>query len=87
MKSIIKELARRQIISLLVEGGKEIYSSFLSYNLVDELKVFMAMKIFGRGESWFSGTKKNNTKLEVINFEKIGSDILLTIVPESYQTV
>lgn len=47
--SLLKTLARRQISSVLVEGGAETITSFLRLGLVDRLVVFIAPKVLGRG--------------------------------------
>lgn len=46
---LLKTLARRQISSVLVEGGAETITSFLRLGLADRLVVFIAPKVLGRG--------------------------------------
>ncbi len=84
LKSALKQLAANQIASLLVEGGSEIYSSFIKEKLYDEISLFIAPKFLGNGLSVIKniGVKniKDAQKLRVKNVEKIGSDVLLSLV-------
>lgn len=47
LKRVLQELHRRDIISLLVEGGSRLSASFLGAALVDKLLVFIAPRLFG----------------------------------------
>jgi len=84
LKSILKELAKLQIISLLVEGGSKIYSSFLKQNLFDDIYLFTSPKILGSGLKTFSELKSNKlndaVKLNIRQTQKIGDDLLIELV-------
>lgn len=41
------------IASILIEGGSQIFSSFLNDGLIDELHLFIAPKVIGKGKSSF----------------------------------
>lgn len=47
LKACLRELARRGVTNLLVEGGASVLSSFLKAGLVDEANVFVAPKLIG----------------------------------------
>jgi len=49
LQALLKTLARRQISSLLVEGGAEVITSFLRLSLADKLVVIIAPKLTGSG--------------------------------------
>lgn len=49
LQNLLKELGRRNIHSILVEGGSKIITSFLKKRLADRLVVIIAPKIIGRG--------------------------------------
>lgn len=49
LKNILKELYSRNIISLFVEGGAKLLSSFLDLSLWDEARVFQSRETFGNG--------------------------------------
>lgn len=84
LKSVIKELSELQIISVLVEGGSKIFSSFIKQNLFDDIHLFVSPKILGGGLKTFSeiGSKKlsDALKLSIRNSQKLGDDILIELV-------
>jgi diaminohydroxyphosphoribosylaminopyrimidine deaminase/5-amino-6-(5-phosphoribosylamino)uracil reductase len=49
IKKLLVELGRRQVSSLLVEGGAAIITSFLKEKLADRLVIIVAPKILGSG--------------------------------------
>jgi diaminohydroxyphosphoribosylaminopyrimidine deaminase/5-amino-6-(5-phosphoribosylamino)uracil reductase len=51
LKQALKELAQRNITSVLVEGGNKIFTSFIKNNLFDEILLFLSPKILGKGLS------------------------------------
>jgi diaminohydroxyphosphoribosylaminopyrimidine deaminase/5-amino-6-(5-phosphoribosylamino)uracil reductase len=57
MKELLRELGRRGVLSLLVEGGAETHAAFMEAGLVDRLYVVMApLAIGGRAApSWLGG--------------------------------
>ncbi len=54
--------------SIMVEGGAEILSCFLKYNLIDELRLYLAPIIIGEGKSPFEKFRINALK-EAVRFE------------------
>ncbi|NPV03726.1 MAG: bifunctional diaminohydroxyphosphoribosylaminopyrimidine deaminase/5-amino-6-(5-phosphoribosylamino)uracil reductase RibD [Syntrophaceae bacterium] len=49
LAAVLEELGRREISSLLVEGGAGVLTSFIREGLADRLIVISAPKIFGKG--------------------------------------
>lgn len=49
LKSLLKELGKRDIISVMVEGGPDIITSLLKAELVDKMIIITAPKILGNG--------------------------------------
>jgi len=84
LKSVLKELSKLQIISIMVEGGSKIYSSFIKQNLFDDIYLFVSPKILGSGLKTFSEFKSKNlgdaAKLNVRRTQKIGDDLLIELV-------
>ncbi len=84
LKQALKELAKLNIASILVEGGSKVFTSFVSQNLYDELVLFIAPKILGEGLSAIGnlGIKsiRKALKLRINNVEKLGDDILIELV-------
>lgn len=49
LKDLLKKLAEKNISSLFVEGGPQIWQSFLDQGLVDQIQLFTAKKKFEKG--------------------------------------
>ena len=84
LKSILKELAKMNISSILVEGGKEVFTSFIRKNLFDDIMLFVTPKLMGCGIPLLGNINKRNIKnalkLRVRNTEKIGDDFLIELI-------
>ncbi|HEX9251575.1 MAG TPA: bifunctional diaminohydroxyphosphoribosylaminopyrimidine deaminase/5-amino-6-(5-phosphoribosylamino)uracil reductase RibD [Ignavibacteriaceae bacterium] len=84
LKSVLKELAKLQLISVLVEGGSKVYSSFIKKNLYDDIYLFVSPKILGGGLNTFSEMNINKlgdaAKLNINHIQKIGDDLLIELV-------
>ncbi|MBQ3337409.1 MAG: bifunctional diaminohydroxyphosphoribosylaminopyrimidine deaminase/5-amino-6-(5-phosphoribosylamino)uracil reductase RibD [Selenomonadaceae bacterium] len=84
LKILMSELARREITSVLVEGGGTIHFSMLKEKLVDKIFAFVAPKILGGENSLTAvagaGFEKLSDAVELKNFtaQKLGEDFLLS---------
>ncbi|GAB6100695.1 bifunctional diaminohydroxyphosphoribosylaminopyrimidine deaminase/5-amino-6-(5-phosphoribosylamino)uracil reductase RibD [Halanaerocella petrolearia] len=85
---LLDKLGRREIISLLVEGGSQINTSFWEAELVDKLYYFIAPKIIG-GEDAVSvvggqgvDQVKSGVRIKDKEIQEIGEDILMIGYPE-----
>ncbi|MDY7229933.1 bifunctional diaminohydroxyphosphoribosylaminopyrimidine deaminase/5-amino-6-(5-phosphoribosylamino)uracil reductase RibD [Hyalangium rubrum] len=82
LKALLTRLAQEGLNHVLVEGGAEMYGSFLRDRLADELALFLAPKLIGsQGLSWAGdlGVKVMAEALTLKNatFEQLGEDLLL----------
>jgi len=75
------------IVSVMLEAGPAVLTSFLRSMLIDKFKIFIAPKIIG-GDSGFDmfgktgiDKIKDSIKLEFDSFNKSGDDILVTAYP------
>ncbi len=75
-RDILKELGKREIASLLIEGGARIASSALNAGIVDKILLFYAPEFLGEGLSFTQNLLKP-IRLKSYRLEKIGKDILL----------
>jgi diaminohydroxyphosphoribosylaminopyrimidine deaminase/5-amino-6-(5-phosphoribosylamino)uracil reductase len=77
-----KKLGQEGITSLLVEGGSEIFSSFLRARLVDKVAFFIAPKILGDGLEAINKvgieSLTNCLMIEEMRNKRIGEDVLIT---------
>jgi diaminohydroxyphosphoribosylaminopyrimidine deaminase/5-amino-6-(5-phosphoribosylamino)uracil reductase len=81
LKSALKEIYKIGIASVLVEGGSQVFTSFIKQNLFDDMITFISPKILGCGVPVVNnlGIKQlsKSLKLKINNVEKIGDDVLL----------
>ncbi len=77
---ILNMLYKESIQSLYIEGGGETISHFIDSNLFDELQIYYAPKLIGKGRTLYKGFKgiNDNIELKVNRIEKFGDDIKIT---------
>jgi len=49
LRDLLKKLARRGVMTLLVEGGRQVWDSFLRRKLIDSLFLFVSPRVLGKG--------------------------------------
>src|SRR5207249_9867844 len=82
-RDLLKELGRRGIASLLIEGGAEVNASALRGRVVDRVLFFLAPKILGGRDalSAVGGESPQNLSealpLKVTSVARVGPDILI----------
>ncbi len=82
LNQLLKELYKKEVTSILIEGGGTVNHSFLKTGLIDKFYCFVAPKILGGndGVPSFSGPgveKMNNAyQLENIEYEFLDGDLL-----------
>ncbi len=75
------------IVSVMIEAGPAVLTSFLTGQLIDKFIIFMAPKIIGGDSPYnmFSKLENNlvgdSTDLEFSSFKKLGSDLMITAYP------
>jgi len=84
-KKILADLAKRDVMHVLCEGGGELAGSLIRAGLVDEFAIFMAPSLLG-GEGFpMVGKKgwalKSMPRLSFQTLEKIGDDVFIQAVP------
>jgi len=83
LKAVLQELGRRQISSVLVEGGAEILTSFLQSKLADKAFFFLSPKLIGGEKALtpFEGLGVNSMakalKLRRVRHFAINKDIII----------
>ncbi len=84
LKWLFKELAKRSIISILIEGGATIIGDALKNNLVDKMHIYVAPKIVGDQKALSAivglNTRYINQALQFtdVNLAKIDQDFFIT---------
>jgi len=84
LKFLLKDLARLNITSVLVEGGSKIFTSFIKQKLFDDLLVFISPKLIGEGVPVIQDIGINSIKdaidLKLKSCDVIGDDIVAEYV-------
>lgn len=83
LKAVLKELAKRNIMNLMVECGSTLAGSFLKERLVDRVSIFLAPKFIGSDGLGSIGEQAlknldNAVTLTNTRFEPVGEDIFIT---------
>ncbi len=84
LREFLKELAKREVVHLLVEGGAYTVSQFLREGLWDRLILFQAPKLFGEGKGIEDiGVKgvEDALRLNIRREWRIGEDRVSEYVP------
>lgn len=83
LRRLLRELAKRNVLHLLVEGGGEVHASFVQQKLADEIYLFVAPLLIGgkRAPSSVMGLGASTMKavwhLKRMSFERVGPDIMV----------
>lgn len=84
LKSLLSQLAKMNITSLLVEGGSKVFTSFIKQKLFDDVVVFIAPKLIGDGIPLIGNLGINHINktynLKLKSFEVIANDIVAEYV-------
>jgi len=83
---ILKTLYEREIVHLLVEGGREVITDFIKEKMFDKISIFTAPLLIGDdGISWLGciGTEKiqDSLKLKVEDFKVLDKDFYFECYP------
>ena len=86
LKRVLRDLAKRGLTSVLVEGGAAVHGAFLKAGLWDELRLFVAPKLAGEGAlSWagFPGVSSMDKALHarIASVAQVGPDLLVIARP------
>lgn len=80
LKSLLKELAKINITSVLVEGGSKILTSFIKQKLFDDLILFISPKLIGDGiplvQNLGISSIKKSLNLKLKSCEVLADDIV-----------
>lgn len=81
LKQLMKELGKRDICSILIEGGAELNAEIIRSGIADKVLFFISPRFIGKGLSALGdlGIAKvdRSIKLKSLDYKKIGKDILI----------
>ena len=81
LTAVLRQLALREVQSLLVEGGSRIHGAFVSAGVVDSVALFLAPRLVGSGVPVVEGPGLDWRKpatLGPLSVRALGDDILIT---------
>jgi len=77
LKKILKNLGKRNYMSVLVEGGQGVNTAFLKGKLVDKAVLIFSRKEVGFGLEFCDDSFTKNLKLKRGGIRKLGGDVLI----------
>ncbi len=87
LAELLEALHKRQIDSILLEGGKTLAGSMLTLGLIDKIEAFVCPKIIGEGLSPVGGFSltdiADSISYSIKDVKTIGQDVLLTAYKET----
>jgi diaminohydroxyphosphoribosylaminopyrimidine deaminase/5-amino-6-(5-phosphoribosylamino)uracil reductase len=85
LAQLLEKMGENQIASLLVEGGNQVFTSFLKEKFVDKIYYFLSPRILGKGLDSFGdlGIRKISGSITLKNYEikKLKKDLLIIGYP------
>jgi len=85
LSAVLADLGKREVTSVLIEGGGKILGEALDQRLIDKIQIYVAPLFTGGPVIAFGGKGSGSTpkaaRVERISFSKIGGDICLTGYP------
>jgi diaminohydroxyphosphoribosylaminopyrimidine deaminase/5-amino-6-(5-phosphoribosylamino)uracil reductase len=86
LRAALRDLGRREITSVLIEGGGDVLSQALDQRLIDEVQIYIAPLFTGGGVLAFGGkgaaSTQRSLRLNSPRYERIGQDICITGYPK-----
>ncbi len=83
LKALLRELGRRGVLTVLLEGGPTLHASALQEKIVDRFLIFLAPKIIGgeKAPGMIGGTGAHRMRdarpLKILSIRRLGSDLLI----------
>jgi len=84
LPALLKALADRDVVSVLLEGGPTLAGAFLREGLVDRVVGYVAPALLGAGSAALGelgvGTIQDAIRLRLTDVTRLGDDVRLTLV-------
>ncbi len=80
LRQVLADLARRDVLHLLCEGGAQLFTAFLAQGLADKVHLFVSPKLLGsRALAWVGelgrGGLEEALRLRDVEVQRLGEDI------------
>jgi len=88
LATVLKNLGKRGITSVLIEGGGEVLGQALDARLIDKVQLYLGPSVSGGPVIAFPGRGAENTadalRLRCVSYRKIGQSVCITGYPEAF---
>lgn len=74
---VLRALGDRGITSVIVEGGANIFTTFINKQAIDEFYFFIAPQLYGGTRLPFAYALDHTVELQAVQFEPLGDNILI----------
>ena len=82
LRKVLRDLGRREITSVLIEGGGEVLSEALDQGLIDKVQIYIGSKLTGGNVLAFGGKGVRSAtdafRLKCARYEPFGDDVRVT---------
>jgi len=86
LRSVLRDLGRRKVTSVLVEGGGDLLTQAFGQRLVDKVQIYLAPIFTGGNVLAFGGmgapSTERSVRLESLLYQRIGDDICVIGYPK-----
>jgi diaminohydroxyphosphoribosylaminopyrimidine deaminase/5-amino-6-(5-phosphoribosylamino)uracil reductase len=90
LTAILQHLGKRNVTSVLIEGGGEVFGQALDARLIDKVQLYFAPILTGGPVVAFPGrgadATPNSMRLDHISYQRIGQNVRVTGYPKDYAT-
>ena len=86
LASVLKDLGKRNVTSVLIEGGGEVLGHALDARLIDKVQLYLGPILTGGPVIAFPGRGAENARdamlLDHLSYEQIGQSVWVTAYPK-----
>jgi len=83
---VLEDLGKRNVTSVLIEGGGEVLGQALDAHLIDKVQIYLGPILTGGPVIAFSGRGANATQtaiqLDGVSYRRIGQNVCVTAYPK-----
>jgi diaminohydroxyphosphoribosylaminopyrimidine deaminase / 5-amino-6-(5-phosphoribosylamino)uracil reductase len=86
LRSVLKDLGKRSVTSVLIEGGGQVLGQALDARLIDKVQIYLGPILTGGPVIAFSGygaqSTSNAIRLGDVSYKRIGENVCITAYPK-----
>jgi diaminohydroxyphosphoribosylaminopyrimidine deaminase/5-amino-6-(5-phosphoribosylamino)uracil reductase len=87
LAAVLEDLGKKNVTSVLIEGGGQILSQALDARLIDKVQLYLGPILTGGSVIAFAGrgvgTTANAIRLDRVSYRRIGQNICITAYPRT----